>query len=453
MLRSFVSLLVLVSFALETRAANVHWRPQAAAQKQRTTATFAGTYSAGDLVTITVGNGNLVLTVGTDASTTAIAADVKEAINASDTTSALGAAYQRTNGGQSIPEFTEILATVSGSIVTIYSKTPGKPITIAMAENAAAGYVTVATPQAATGPNHFDNAANWSGGAVPVSGDVIYFDSGSIACKYGLAELRDNTKICAVIVTTDFTGQIGLDYTNADGANRYVEYRDRYLELYDPNDASPTDLTIQTGVGGGAGGRYLFDLQSQAWDDVVIRDAGTIKGAPSVELHGGAWNTLYVGRGWVAVDPDEAGQTAGATIDAVTVGKGAGRLTFGPLTRWATAGTPIGIYGGTVIFDCPLDTGVPAAAVTVHDGTVELRGDGDLDALTICRGRFIWSGNGAAQAAINVWGKATLDLSQDSRPKTFNGITLFAGATLHQGGQTPVLTFSGGLRDDCTITE
>ena len=341
----FLSLVLLLpSFAL---ADTHHWRPTATPTTQRSTLTFAGTYAATDTVTITVGNSDLVITVGTNASTTAIAEDVKEAINAADTTSKLGTGYFRSAGGQDIPTFTEIEATVDGSVVTAYAKTPGKPFTIAATEDAAAGSVAVSTAQAATGPYHFDNADNWTGGAVPADGDTAYFDAGSGDCKYALDDLRDNTKIVSVIVTTDYTGQIGLDRLNTDAsssANRYVEYRDRFLELYDPNAASPTDLVIETGNRSGGGGRYLFDLQGQDFDEVLIRNGGNLGPVPNVELHGGSISTLYIGAGWVLVDPDDAGQSAGATIDAVRIGpKSANllvpRVVFGRLTRWNSSGT------------------------------------------------------------------------------------------------------------------
>lgn len=461
--RQFLALTIALSVCCSALADVHHWRPQATPTTQRTTATFSGTYSAADTVTVTIGASDLELTVGTDASTTTIAEEVKQAVNASDTTSQLGDGYFRSAGGKNIATFTEVKAEVNGSVVTFYGTTPGKPVTIAITEDAGSGSVSVSTVQAATGPHHFDNADNWTGGAVPADGDTAWFDSGSVDCKYALDDLRSNTKIVAVRVTTDYTGQIGLNWLNTDGntTNHYREYRTRALQLYDPNDASPTDLIIETGNHGGIGGRYLFDLASQDFDDVLIRNAGSVKATPSVEIYGGSVANMYVGGGWVVVDPENVAQSSGMTIDALTIGakvdeqpgQTATRVTFGSLTRWASGGTTVGIYSGDVVFDCPLDTGTPAAALTVHGGHAHLRGDGDLDALTVRGGQFTWTGDGTANAAINVWGGATLDLSGDSRSKSFNGVTMFHSSTLHQGGHSPTLTFSGCLREDCKITE
>jgi hypothetical protein len=130
-------------------------------------------------------------------------------------------------------EFTELTATalpVGGpyTSVTMTGNTPGVPHTISVGTSGGATF-TIANTTPATGPNHFTNALNWSGGVAPANSDVLVFDNGSIACKYGLT-----TSLTGVTVSVEpgYSGQIGLPFINADNSTTtYAEYRPTSLTL------------------------------------------------------------------------------------------------------------------------------------------------------------------------------------------------------------------------------
>ncbi len=112
--------------------------------------------------------------------------------------------------------------------MTVTAKVAGKPGTISVGAGGATFSITNTT--AGTGPNSFDNAANWSGGA-PANSDVLVFDYGNVACKYNLA-----TSLTGIVlqVKDGYSGEIGLPSINQDstsGTNQYSEYRTTALTL------------------------------------------------------------------------------------------------------------------------------------------------------------------------------------------------------------------------------
>ncbi len=135
------------------------WKGDAAAVAQVTTLTVGGTIEAGDLFKVTIGDKTLTVAA---ANTTA--ADVADQIVA-----AWNALTATTH-----PEFAEITAAEgSGGTLTLTADTAGKPFTVTPTTTEANGGAaddqtfTQAATTASSGPNHWDTAANWSGGAVP----------------------------------------------------------------------------------------------------------------------------------------------------------------------------------------------------------------------------------------------------------------------------------------------
>ena len=147
------------------------WLGLAAPTTQIETITVANTWATNDTGTVTVNGQDLILTIGAVATTTGIATALAAAINAANRTDSLVGTESRNRGGQEIPEFTDFTAEASGSTVVLTGNYPGKPFTVSVSESTAGtGTLATTTTVAATGPNHFDNADNWSGATLPAIG-------------------------------------------------------------------------------------------------------------------------------------------------------------------------------------------------------------------------------------------------------------------------------------------
>ena len=152
--------------------ATVRWTGNANAVAQISTITITGTWATSDTVTLTMNGKDITLTLGTDVTTSNVATALQEMLSGTTQTGTGDHTFSVTDA-QAIPEFREFTATVATNVVTLTGDTAGKPFTITSSESAASttADAATATSTAATGPNHFDNADNWSTGSVPVDAD------------------------------------------------------------------------------------------------------------------------------------------------------------------------------------------------------------------------------------------------------------------------------------------
>ena len=437
--------------------ANKFWLGIAGGTAHAYTATIAATWAGADTATVSINSKDVTITVATgETSTNEVAAALSAAINASDATSDLAGAETRNVGGQQYPEFAELKATVLSNKVTITHKELGVPFTLtATRVTAGSGTNTGAVSVTSTGPMHYDNPSNWSGGSLPVDLDVVVFNAGSMDCSYGLTYALTNTDDLSFLRTTDYTGTIGLPAINKNG---YHEYRERFLKMYDQLDAMT--ILFERGNKIATGGPTYLNLQSQTYASLFARDCGTIvEGRPNLSIHGGTVSDMYLGRGSVLIDPDDANQTAGCTIDALEIG-GIGlddngtQVVLGRLTAWASGGTTSTVKSGNTIMECALDQGTPELTLVIQGGEVHARGDGSLtDPLTIQDGTFHWDADGDIAGTVNVWSDGTLDLTGDGRTHAFSGtINVYDGSTVRKGGHTPTLTPLGCTLEDVNVT-
>lgn len=280
--------------------AEPHWLGTAANIKQVETFTVTGSWATGDTGTVTINGNDVTITVGaTDTATTDVATALKEAINqttALDGTIATGTTDATSNiGGQTIPEFKEVTATVSASTVTLTGNTAGKPFTISLSETTATtgslGSPTTST--AATGQHHWDNADNWSTGAVPVNSDDVVIDGRAVASiKYGLNQSAVTLTSLTIKSTFQSPLYIGLPEVNSDSSSTYSEYRETYLRI------SATNVYIGEGSGT-MSGRVKLDLGTAASTVLVYRTGTTAEtGVPALLIKGSnASNNLYISSG------------------------------------------------------------------------------------------------------------------------------------------------------------
>lgn len=124
------------------------------------------------------------------------------------------------------PEFDEATYTDSTTgTITARATGVGFPFTVTTGATGTGTFVTTTT-QAATGPNWWNNAANWSNGAVPITGDSVYLRQSNIDILYGIDQ--NAVTLALLDVDSTFTGKVGLLDWNANG---YVEYREPFLKI------------------------------------------------------------------------------------------------------------------------------------------------------------------------------------------------------------------------------
>lgn len=280
------------------------WRGGARAVAQVQTFTFGGTWEANDLIRVTIGARTYDFTAGSTTTATVVSNLVTawEALDATD-----------------YPEFAEITASANSADLVLTADTAGKPFTATLtpleSNGGAADSQTIAggtsattgtATTAATGPNHWDNAANWKEGVVPANSDDVTVDEGP-SILYGLDQ--NGVDLASLTIGPGFpsTSDVGLPWntnpTNPEAG--YPEYRDQRLKV------GATVVTVNT-----TSGRVRLNLDTTA-TTVTVNGTGTPRtdaGAePALDLVlVNSSNVVRVNAGSVWV--------AGFAGDAATVG-------------------------------------------------------------------------------------------------------------------------------------
>jgi hypothetical protein len=265
-----------------------YWIGNAHATKQLDTITIAGTWAANDTVTCTIGGKDLIVTIVNGTTTAQVAASIAAAWNANtrlDGTTIANNTNTSNAGGQEFGEFSEATAVVyatSDTIVRIIGTKAGRPFTLSVTEATAGdGTATEATPQAATGPWHWNNVDNWSLGAVPVDDDIVVFKDNDVSVKYGLPNA---TLEVTIQQWMSYTGDIGLAPTNTDNAGKpYYEYRQRYVRLDDNGGGS--DIAHRFGMGQGTGSGLINVRHATVKCSPIVYNTGSPRSTGSKALN------------------------------------------------------------------------------------------------------------------------------------------------------------------------
>jgi len=266
-----LALLLLIVFAAQVAAATKEYVAQAGARPQIDSITVSGTWAAGDTGTVTIGNSSVIVTCGSSTTTTAQMADVvKRAINATRIDENLVGDESRSAAGQQIGEFRDVEAVIdptNTSRVLVRSVVAGVPFgtpgasggpinAMTVADTAAAGALARASVQTATGPWHWDAAANWSTGSVPGNDDIVVFMGTKDGPKYGLP---NSSLEVTFNVYKNFEGWVGLPLINTANGTPYTEYRQRFARLDDAGTG--TDIAHRFGLGASGKGSPLINLR------------------------------------------------------------------------------------------------------------------------------------------------------------------------------------------------
>lgn len=418
--RQLSALLLVLALAVAARGDTHYWTGQALDVAQVTTITIDGTWATGDTAYLQIGRKLLQLTVGTDTTTAAIATALKEMVNGDAQTGTGDHTFSAT--GDQIPEWQEVTATVSGSVVTLTANTAGKPFTVTPGSNTAGtGSLSGAvTATAATGKHFFTDGDNWDLGVAPVSGDSVVFASGDVDCKYGLDHF---VTMASFTRRRTYTGNIGLRRVNQDNAAApYFEYRKRRLRV-PPTVPATYKCQLGTGAGLASGGfTFLNFLDFDA--KVIISDTAPLlsDGTKPIELVSGTGDLdLTVISGHVSIGSYGEEESE---IKALRVGFDQNQASDATVHVDATfvPTSTITQSGGEIV----VESDTTNATTVVHGGTLKLQ-SGAHAGITLLGGRLIYNSDGDL-ASVTVHSGATADFSQDLRPKTITG-----KAILHRG--------------------
>jgi hypothetical protein len=427
------------------------WTPAAPAVAQVTTLVFSGAPAAGSTITITINSKALVVTMNTAHALADVANAVANAFMATAPIVTVGSLDATSNfGGQTYGEFAKLLATSDNATTVTLTNTStftGYPVTVACAVTGGSLAVANTTPTAATGPMFWSNAANWSTGSVPASGDKIVYQNSAVDCRFGLPAIGANLRV-DMDVYQSYTGKIGLSTVNVDvPAKSYPEYLPLAPVLSEGSSAA--DCTWNFGLGVGAGSPMMNFAYSSTGQKPVITVMGT--GRPTdqslralnLSINSGVTNTPNVLAGSSVRFTDQLGQAnkvSGFTMGPTPAGIAAAQVTGENNTASAATYT---ISGGSILIAGPAPT---AATYVVMGGTVNVAytsTGGSVPAVTISGdGRMAWN-NGQTITAVVVLRGGTFDLNQASQPVTITNLDLYSGA--HYWDANGRATYTNGI--------
>lgn len=387
--------------------ANKLWTGNAVNIYQEDTLTIGGTWVQGDSQTLTINGNNLVITVGSSTATASVAAAISAAINAVDRTSSLDGDESINIGGQQIPEFTEIEASVASSVVTVTGSTAGVPVTMTAASpSSTSGTATLVSSVSCTGQHFRDNPDNWSGDAVPVTGDKIIFQQNSVSCLYNLDQDGGATNM-TLQIDASYTGSIGLKTRNDLG---YDEYRVQHFKL----NTGDSERSLVIGEGPGTGSsRIRLNVQSAASTNALIASTGTreVNQKAAVDFIGGT-ASLTIRRGSLSMAADS---TNTATITQLEIGYENQADSDAEVYIGDNANvTTIVKTGGYLEF---INASNGVTTLTNYGGETRFNGTAALTTLNLNGGKMVYNSTGALGTA-SLRGNGWLDFSQDNRAKT-----------------------------------
>lgn len=353
---------------------------------------LGGTFTNTDTITLKIGSKSYTVVTG-NTSIPAILAVLTSAVSSLSTS-----AYA---------EIAETSPANDGATTfTLTANDAGNPFTATLSTNSALGTIdggsssTGTTTTASSSPNAWDVPANWSTGAVPVTGDTVILDRDGTQIWHGLNQAGVTLAELRILFRT---GELGLPKQNANG---YPEYRPDALQI------GATLLTVNSEQSG----RVKVNTGSAASTaNVTSSGTGEEQDVPAVLLVGTSL-TLNVMGGEVGVGfYAEASTLTGYTQAAGSVVTGA-NCTLGGATK---------VKGGTLTAQNPA-----SITLTMLAGTVTLNGTGAPSQLTLEGGVCVVNTTGTVGGNTVVSGNAFLDYTQDSRSGKVvtNPITVYGSA-------------------------
>lgn len=387
--------------------ANRQWLGTAAATPQVVTLTPGGTIEADDkfIATLTLEDGLTQI----------------ESVTAGGTTvAAVCTAIYTQLSASTKSEFQKITWADNTTNVIGTAKTAGVPFYIALSTTESGGggadaqTFTLATTTANSGPNDWNTALNWSGGAVPVDSDSAFILSTNDSdILYGL----DQSGIALTLLRTEEGhGQIGTltAALRLDGCTKYEEGVAR-----GDGSGGTTDVITNINFGASAVTGEIFSTANR----------GSSGKAP-VQIKGTHANNAFTVRGSSIVGFGTAVAGESTTLLTLTVFDNAKAI----CGSGVTLGT-LNPEGGS--------TTLSAAATTISfgSGAVTVTGSGNITTVNV-GGSFTWSSSGVI-TTLNGYGSAIITLRAGT---VTNALIYGRGVSVDADNGTPLgVTFTNGI--------
>jgi hypothetical protein len=324
-----------------------------------------------------------------------------------------------------IPEFQEIAWTNQTTYIKAESVVEGVPFTQTSSASGGTAANVTATTQAATGPDFWDNTANWSTGSVPANSDTVTFERINRPVRHGLAQSA--VTLTALNIYASYTGTIGLRSYTSSG---YREYRPTYLTI--------KSAVFNIGQGEGGGSSLIKINASTVQTEINVLGTAQQSAEPGLScvllLGSHADNVLNVLRGSVGVAA-QAGETA--TMETVTVG----------YISQQSSDSKVTLGSGVTLTDLVMTGGVVTvnsnvANITQDGGTLNMQAGAVSDTLELRSGVCRYTSAGTIDA-LQVQSDATIDFSRDLRARTVTSCSMLKASKLLDPFAT--VTFTGGV--------
>jgi hypothetical protein len=384
--RPILALFVLLAGASPASAANRKWlgNASAVAQVNTVTPTAANTVT----YTITINGKNVLYVSDASATVAEITAGQTAAFNAS-----------------TAAEFSAITAVDSTTHVTLTADVAGVPFV--NTSSSTGGTNVTATTVASAGPNDWTTAGNWTGAAVPVSTDDVWFENSTVDCTYGLGQSA--VLLTSLNVAQSYTGNIGLPERNVGGFAEYL-YTDGYLAI------SATTTNIGRGDGAGSG-RIKINFGSTATALNVFNTGSTAEtGLESLLCKGSGANVITVYNGSVGFGVLAQLATETVSITTLRVFGGAVR------TGHACTVTTLDQTGGVVNSWFTVTTCAQNGGIHYHHFST-------MTTVTIDGGVLYWNSI-SNPTTVNAGSGGAVDFSGNTTAITVTTCNLYAGGTI-----------------------
>lgn len=210
-----------------------NWNGNAQSTNDVWTATIGGTLTVGNVIRVIRSDKTFAYTLATTTAATECTA-FAAAFNAIDR--------------NIYPELAEYTAAANGSTVIFTAKTAGIPATLSVSNTGGSLTWSITNTVAATGPNFWNNAANWAENSVPVTGDDVTIEFNT-PILFGVAQSA--VTLTSLTISKSFKSQIGLPRVNA---NKYAEDR--------PTELAIGATTLNVGLGGSGDGSTFLRIDA-----------------------------------------------------------------------------------------------------------------------------------------------------------------------------------------------
>lgn len=302
----------------------------------------------------------------------------------------------------------------------------GVPWTVTAA--ATTGTAVPTDETAASGPNFWNIAANWSGAALPSAGDTLELIDSSVSILYGLT---DTVNYAALKIYASYTGQIGLPAWNLDG---YSEFRTRFLTLGD--GTSSIALTIGEGVGNHAQS-IRFNSNDTATTLIVLDGQSNSSSYPIEITDMKSTSTAVVYGGGVLIDDSTTGTLASLKVMARSDSRTKPRVK----TTSRMTVTAVECYGQGTEVEL---NGSSTTAVVRDSAKLITRSAAAIATVTSsARGVVSWQSSGGIATKLKVETDGDVDFSEQVAAKTVAACEVSRGGKLRDPYK--VVTWTAGV--------